>query len=171
MYCFFFVCIKLMKSRPVNKKELFNLRHASARKAIRQCFGVLKNRFRILLHASGLSYPIEIQAHIPAALCTVHNFIRIHESDEEPIHDDNFGGYTRSDSESDLDGDDEELTLPDDHLDGDLWAESDESDDDPKAGEGEDTDLRDKIADEMWKDYVNTHQDMDSDMDNDDSTV
>src|ERR1700690_2668566 len=35
--------------RPENPKELFNLRHASARKVIERIFGVLKRRFRILV--------------------------------------------------------------------------------------------------------------------------
>ena len=35
-------------SRPQNKYELFNLRHAQARNIIERIFGVLKNRFQIL---------------------------------------------------------------------------------------------------------------------------
>ncbi|KIM59451.1 hypothetical protein SCLCIDRAFT_38540, partial [Scleroderma citrinum Foug A] len=54
--------------------------HSSAQNVIKQIFGVLKCCFRILLLAP--EYNIEIQAHIPAALCTIHNFIRIHDGDE-----------------------------------------------------------------------------------------
>ena len=35
--------------RPVNKEELFNLRHAQAQNVIEHIFGVLKRRFRILV--------------------------------------------------------------------------------------------------------------------------
>ncbi|KIJ19663.1 hypothetical protein PAXINDRAFT_34071, partial [Paxillus involutus ATCC 200175] len=54
--------------------------HASARNVIERIFGVLKGRFRILLLAPG--YNLDIQAHIPVALCTIHNFMRIHDSDD-----------------------------------------------------------------------------------------
>ena len=32
-------------------------------------------------------YSLEIQAHIPAAFATIHNFIHIHDSDVGPIQD------------------------------------------------------------------------------------
>jgi DDE superfamily endonuclease len=63
-----------------NKEELFNLRHSSARNAIKHIFGVLKCRFRILLLAP--EYSLEVQARIPAALSVIHNFISIH----NPFH-------------------------------------------------------------------------------------
>ena len=62
--------------RPVNKEELFNLHHTSARNIIKHIFGVLKQHFRILLLAP--EYSLEIQAWIPAALCAIHNFICTH---------------------------------------------------------------------------------------------
>lgn len=65
---------------PSNKEELFNLRHAQARNIIERIFGVLKRRFRILL--IGPEYSVEVQAKIPAALCVIHNFIRIHDHQE-----------------------------------------------------------------------------------------
>jgi hypothetical protein len=67
----------------VNKEELFNLRHASARNVIERIFGVLKRRFRILVFPP--EYSMEIQARIPAALCALHNFIR--RSDPSEIDD------------------------------------------------------------------------------------
>ncbi|OJA11630.1 hypothetical protein AZE42_13458, partial [Rhizopogon vesiculosus] len=67
--------------RPMNKEELFNLRHSSARNVIERIFGVLKHRFHILLLSP--EYSMEIQARIPAALCAAHNFIRTHDPDEE----------------------------------------------------------------------------------------
>jgi DDE superfamily endonuclease len=60
--------------RPSNPRELFNLRHASARNVIERIFGILKRRFRILLLAP--EYDMDIQARIPPALCALHNFIR-----------------------------------------------------------------------------------------------
>ena len=64
-------------------KELFNLRHASARNVIERIFGVLKRRFHILLLAP--EYDLDIQAQIPTALCAIHNFIRKHDPDEGPL--------------------------------------------------------------------------------------
>jgi hypothetical protein len=73
--------------RPRNPQELFNLRHAQARNVIERIFGVLKRRFRILL--LGPEYQYSVQAQIPAALCAIHNFIRIHNPGEE---DSEIGG-------------------------------------------------------------------------------
>ena len=79
--------------RPTTKEELFNLRHTSACNVIERIFGVLKHQFCILLLAP--KYSLEIQAQIPAALCAVHNFIRVHDSNEGehpsgPDSNDNF---------------------------------------------------------------------------------
>ena len=77
--------------RPRNKEELFKLRHASARNVIECIFGVLKRRFQILLLA--LEYSTQIQARISAALCAIHNFIRIHDPAEDEIFTDLFCIY------------------------------------------------------------------------------
>jgi hypothetical protein len=69
--------------RPVNKEELFNLYHSSACNVIKQIFSVLKQCFHILLLS--LEYKIDIQAHIPAALCAIHNFIWIHDPAKDPL--------------------------------------------------------------------------------------
>jgi hypothetical protein len=115
--------------RPVNKEELFNLRHALARNVIERIFGVLKRRFRILLLAP--EYSLEIQAWIPAALCTIHNFIRTHDVDENVV-------------EPDL-GDDEAQNDHDhDHI---ASAAAAAELDRPSA-------RRDHIAQQMWDDYV-----------------
>ena len=79
--------------RPMTKEELFNLQHASAHNIIELIFGVLKHRFCILLLAP--EYSLEIQAWIPAALCAVHNFIQVHDSNKGehlsgPDSDDDF---------------------------------------------------------------------------------
>ena len=75
---------------PVNKEELFNLRHASARNVIERIFGVLKRCFRILLLAP--EYNLEIQARIPAALCSIHNFIRTHDASDQLEDEELFYG-------------------------------------------------------------------------------
>jgi hypothetical protein len=69
--------------RPQTKEELFNLHHASARNVIERIFGVLKKCYWILLLAP--EYKMNLQAHIPAALCALHNFIKIHEPEEEEM--------------------------------------------------------------------------------------
>jgi hypothetical protein len=45
--------------RPVNKEELFNLRHAQLRNCIERAFGILKKMFPILSNMS--RYPLEKQ--------------------------------------------------------------------------------------------------------------
>ncbi|KAJ8522016.1 hypothetical protein ONZ45_g1366 [Pleurotus djamor] len=79
--------------RPVNREELFNLRHASARNVIERIFGVIKKRWNILNHAP--EYSMDIQAHIPPASASIHNFIMEYDPDdilsfgeaiEDPFH-------------------------------------------------------------------------------------
>lgn len=132
--------------RPQNREELFNLRHASARNAIERIFGVLKKRFRILLIAP--EYNLNIQARLPAALCTIHNFIRIHTPDEPADQYDAdsimFGGGGGGGN------------LDDDQPAGET------------AGDGEPSERRDAIAQAMWDDYQQVLQergqmDVDSD--------
>ena len=66
--------------RPSNAKELYNLWHASARNIIEWIFGILKRRFWILTIPPESS--MAVQAHIPPALCTIHNFIWIHDPEK-----------------------------------------------------------------------------------------
>jgi hypothetical protein len=110
----------------VNKEELFNLRHASARNVIERIFGVLKRRFRILLIAPEFS--LGIQARIPAALCAIHNFIRTHDTDDTPIE---------------LEPTD---YAPNDH---DHIASETEA-----AGADRSSSKRDIIAEHMWEEYL-----------------
>ena len=108
-------------------EELFNLRHASARNVIECIFSVLKRRFRILLIAP--EYNLKIQAWIPAALCTIHNFIHTHEADN-PVTEPN-----RLDD-----------NVPDDH-DHNASAVAAVELDRPLP-------KRDEIAQQMWDDYM-----------------
>jgi hypothetical protein len=64
------------RENPINTpQELFNHRHSSLRNVIERTFGILKQRFPILKHAT--SYQIKTQAHIVLACCILHNFITI----------------------------------------------------------------------------------------------
>lgn len=66
--------------RPSNHRELFNLRHAMLRNVIERIFGVLKNRFNILVLPP--HYKMDVQVRIPVALCLVHNVIRVHDPND-----------------------------------------------------------------------------------------
>ena len=113
--------------RPVNKEELFNLRHASARNVIERIFGVLKQRFRILLLAP--QYSLEIQARIPAALAAIHNFICAHSdaNDDNPLE---------------MNGGDVNIT-----------HDNSNEDDGPAFNPDNVDEQRDQIAKAMWHDY------------------
>lgn len=58
---------------PRDKEDLFNLCYAQAQNTIECIFGVLKQHFYILLYDP--EYQSSLQALIPAALATLHNFI------------------------------------------------------------------------------------------------
>nr|KYP34236.1 hypothetical protein KK1_044834 [Cajanus cajan] len=59
---------------PQNFKELFNLRHSSARNAIKRYFGILKERWSILRTTS--IFYIKIQIRIINDCFVLHNLIR-----------------------------------------------------------------------------------------------
>lgn len=65
---------------------MFNHAHSSLRNAIEHCFGILKNKWRILKQMP--SYPIEKQAEIIVACMVLHNFIR-----DNALYDDDFENY------------------------------------------------------------------------------
>jgi hypothetical protein len=71
-------------SRPKNARELFNLRHAQARNIVERIFGIAKHRFGIFSHAP--EYPIETQSRLIATVSALHNFLRIHDQDDD-AHD------------------------------------------------------------------------------------
>lgn len=118
--------------RPRNYRELFNLRHATARNVIERIFGVVKRRFWLLVVAP--EYTLGTQAKMVPALCVLHNFIRVHDVDDLPTLGDNFQSRVtqrtvRADS---LEG-----------LGGDISA----------AEKRRATSARDTIAKEMWDSY------------------
>ncbi|KAK4396912.1 hypothetical protein Sango_1527800 [Sesamum angolense] len=63
-------------------RELFNLKHSSARNVIERTFGLLKVRWGILRSQS--FYPIDVQNKIIIACCILHNFIR-NEMPDDPL--------------------------------------------------------------------------------------
>jgi hypothetical protein len=69
--------------RPRNYKELYNLRHSQARNVVERIFGVVKRRFRLMVAAP--EYSLETQTKIVPALCVLHNFIRVHDSEENVV--------------------------------------------------------------------------------------
>lgn len=125
------VALKLY--RPHNKEELFNLRHASARNIIEHIFGVLKCRFRILLLAP--EYSMDIQAQIPTPLCAIHNFICEHDLQEGVLLE----------TRSFFDGGDSDSEPP-------TAAMMEEANTEAGA-------RRDRIAQEMWEDYLHVLHD------------
>ncbi|KAL0559282.1 hypothetical protein IC582_003883 [Cucumis melo] len=76
-----------MKHRPRGREEGFNYRHSSLRNVIERCFCVLKAQFLILKQMP--PYPIKTQKYIPIACCTVHNYIRLNDR-----QDDLFNGFS-----------------------------------------------------------------------------
>lgn len=66
--------------RPQNYRELFNLHHAQAQNVIERIFGVVKQKFRIMIAAP--EYSLEKQAKIILAICVLHNFIRVHDPED-----------------------------------------------------------------------------------------
>jgi len=131
----------------VNAKELFNLRHAQARNVIERIFGVLKQRFRILLLPP--RYPLDFQPRIPVALCALQNFIQKIDKNEGAIPNDSLQAtHTYASDNSN------------DHDSG-LIADDDEE------GNSEVKSRRMNIANEMWKSYLNYLADTDT-VDSDD---
>lgn len=102
---------------------------------------MLKWQFRILLLAP--EYSLEVQARIPAALAALHNFILTHEPKDEPEGPADFieGAQSHGDP-GDLD-----------HRASSVEAAAQVTDHDADEH-------RDKIAEEMWADYVIKRREM-----------
>lgn len=113
--------------KPLNAKELFNLRHSSARNIIERVFGILKKRFPILELMS--SYTMDKQVMIVKSCFMVHNFIRLHQDSEDPYDewDDNDVAH----------------------------VEENEDIDNHNVNAGAASIWRDSIANAMWEEYQN----------------
>jgi hypothetical protein len=59
------------RNRPINAKELFNLRHSSLSVTMERVFGVLKNRFRMLDYKPFHLYKRQVK--LVLACCILHN--------------------------------------------------------------------------------------------------
>lgn len=111
------------KSKPENKEELFNLRHAKERNIIERVFEILKKRFGILRRP--LEYEITLQTKVIRAVAAVYNFIRDEIDEREYMSGENpVGGDTG-------------VTETQSH-----------ALDDPGMRT-----FRDRLAQEMWEDY------------------
>ena len=118
-------------TRPQNAKELFNLRHASLRNAIERIFGVVKRKFKILKAAP--EYSIETQVDIVIALTALYNFTRLRDGN---IVD----NYIESVEEEVEDIQPDTIQPNTTEIGASLRTRSMDI-------------LRDKIAEDMWKDY------------------
>jgi hypothetical protein len=67
--------------RPKTPEELFNLRHSQARNCVERIFGITKCRFAVFSHVP--EYPIETQAKLVPAIAALHNFLRIYDRSDE----------------------------------------------------------------------------------------
>ena len=94
--------------QPTTPKEIFNMRHSSARNVIERCFGILKARWEILKDNS--YYPIEIKNRIIMACCLLHNYIR-QEMTIDPFENDyEVDEGTGDDGGGGGEGDDDNIT-------------------------------------------------------------
>lgn len=110
----------------------------------------MKRRFRILLIAP--EYNLDIQARLPAALCTIHNFIRIHDP-QEPADQHDTDAFV--------------FNTGNPRFDNDYIASAEEA-----AAQDQPSARRDQIAQEMWDDYqriLQEREDMESASDEEDN--
>jgi hypothetical protein len=91
--------------RPLNAKELFNLRHSQLRNIIERVFGILKKRFPILNLMS--SYSMEKQVAIVKSCFIVHNFIKANQDYEDAY--DQWDENEDANNVNDNDGEEEEV--------------------------------------------------------------
>jgi hypothetical protein len=77
---------------------LFNLCHAQARNVIKRAFGATKKKFKMFRQPT--NFPPAIQARIIVACCNIHNFIRLHDPDDDSYDNDEDSDYTMDDEES-----------------------------------------------------------------------
>lgn len=117
--------------KPGNKEELFNLRHSSLRNAIEQIFGVYKRRFQCF--DSVPKFSILIQIRMVFALTAVHNWIRRHSVEEDM--------YERQER---LGEDEREVRM----------EQPDPVTVMTRGASSKMDQMRDKLASDMWDDYV-----------------
>lgn len=116
---------------PESQKEIFNHRHASLRNAIERAFGVLKKRFSILASGAEPNYNVETHSEIILACCILHNFLMGVDPDERLIAEV-----------------DSELTNED------IVTEENTASRGRSESGRRGIMIRNRIAQEMWEDYV-----------------
>ena len=67
--------------QPTSKKELYNYRHSSLRMVIERSFGMVKAHFPILNLMPNFKW--SRQCYVIVVCCTLHNFVRINNRDDE----------------------------------------------------------------------------------------
>lgn len=120
-------------AKPMNKKELFNLRHSSLRNVIERVFGVMKKRFPTLTNMP--SYPFKFQVQMVKCIITMHNFIRLSQGGGDMDRFDILSFNNNSDTNAEI-----------------LHTENEFDDRDISE---ENVAWRDQIATRMWDDYQN----------------
>lgn len=140
-----------LHSRPTTPEELFNLRHSQARNCVERIFGITKRRFGVFSHAP--EYPIETQAKLVPAIAALHNFLRIHDrTDEASDLGQNSLGREHSGS---IDGFVDSPVEPREVTPEELGMHITEAERHRASAR------RDRIAQQMWADYVAYTQDDD----------
>ena len=117
-----------------NKEELFNLHHASAQNIIEHIFSLIKCKYRIMPIPP--KYNMEIQAHIPASLAAVHNFIHCCQLEEE----------------EEIDEEDDDAPVG-----GQVDVDDDDAAELADIGLNEPDAQRDAIVTAMWDQYIQEH--------------
>ncbi|KAJ4764229.1 nuclease [Rhynchospora pubera] len=120
---------------PQNDRELFNLRHSSLRNSIERAFGVLKKRFPIIASGAEPHYDKDTQNLIILACCILHNFLLDVDPDNEIL----------AEVDRELANRRPVAVQPTNDL--------DEDENDRVLGQI----IRDRIANEMWNDYILAH--------------
>ncbi|KAL2325437.1 hypothetical protein Fmac_024495 [Flemingia macrophylla] len=114
---------------PQNPRELFNHLHSSLRNVIERTFGVLKKIFPIIASGTEPHYSLDTMTNIVLACCILHNFLRGFDNDESLLAE-----VDRELMEEDVD-----------------TMSTQVREEDYREG----SNLRDFIANEMWRDYQN----------------
>jgi len=130
------------QQKPENKEELFNLRYAQLRNIIERIFGILKRRFRIL--RTPPKYHFSPQVKLVFALTALHNFIRLNSDGiEDNTRKRKWTDVENEDGSQQSEGIDSVGNEP-------LGERSDRTDID---GAKQMSQLRERIAEDMWRDY------------------
>lgn len=120
------------RNPPRTPQELFNHRHSSLRNAVERAFGVLKKRFPIIASGTEPTYGIKTQNMIIIACCILHNYLMMVDPDEELV------------AEVDEEIDSQSVSQQHGHV------LIDDDEEHTHLGEN----LRNSIADAMWRDYT-----------------